>query len=68
MVAIIIVMLVMIIFNFMFYFMMKQLYYLSSIFSIISVKFQIWNMEVLNSNFVRPLKYIKFYVQENTSQ
>ena len=25
-------------------------------------------MEVLNSNFVRPLKYIKFYVQEDTSQ
>lgn len=64
----IIVMLVMIIFNFMFYFTMKQLYYLSSIYSIISVKFQIWNMEVLNSNFVRPLKYTKFYVQEDTSQ
>lgn len=64
----IIVMLVMIIFNFMFYFTIKQLYYLSSIYSIISVKFQIWNMEVLNSNFVRPLKYTKFYVQEDTSQ
>lgn len=68
MVEIIIVMLVMIIFNFMFYFTMKQLYYLSSIDSIISVNFQIWNMEVLNSNFVRPLKYTKFYVQEDTSQ